>query len=109
MQNQGYTFPFLLRNQSDLSDVQPEDIEDVSRKYRAFLGVEYESDTIKKVYIRREDGTLEREVYVISLIEQKSDIDYDVAMQLLRYMTVNQLSTFFLHVHTPVQDNLPIV
>ena len=26
--------------------------------------------------------------YVISLIEHKSDIDYDVAMQLLRYMTV---------------------
>ena len=68
--------------------MQPEDIEDVSSKYRAFLGVEYESDTIKKVYIRKTDGSLEREVYVISLIEHKSDIDYDVAMQLLRYMTV---------------------
>ena len=81
----------FLRNYTNIpifANVQPEDIEDVSRKYRAFLGVEYESDTIKKVYIRREDGTLEREVYVISLIEHKSDIDYDVAMQLLRYMTV---------------------
>ena len=80
----------FLRNYTNIpifANVQPEDIEDVSRKYRAFLGVEYESDTIKKVYIRREDGTLEREVYVISLIEHKSDIDYDVAMQLLRYMT----------------------
>ncbi|MGO5544005.1 Rpn family recombination-promoting nuclease/putative transposase [Blautia sp. HCP3S3_H10_1] len=80
----------FLRNYTNISlfaNVQPEDIEDVSRKYRAFLGVEYESDTIKKVYIRKTDGTLEREVYVISLIEHKSDIDYDVAMQLLRYMT----------------------
>ena len=89
-QNDKLTSQFL-RNYSNISlfaNVQPEDIEDVSRKYRAFLGVEYESDTIKKVYIRQEDGTLEREVYVISLIEHKSDIDYDVAMQLLRYMTV---------------------
>ena len=81
----------FLRNYTNISlfaNVQPEDIEDVSRKYRAFLGVEYESDTIKKVYIRKTDGSLEREVYVISLIEHKSDIDYDVAMQLLRYMTV---------------------
>ena len=81
----------FLRNYTNIpifANVQPEDIEDVSQKYRAFLGVEYESDTIKKVYIRREDGILEREVYVISLIEHKSDIDYDVAMQLLRYMTV---------------------
>mgnify|MGYP000419420147 FL=1 len=81
----------FLRNYTNISlfaNVQPEDIEDVSRKYRAFLGVEYESDTIKKVYIRETDGSLEREVYVISLIEHKSDIDYDVAMQLLRYMTV---------------------
>ncbi|MFR2214244.1 MAG: Rpn family recombination-promoting nuclease/putative transposase [Ruminococcus sp.] len=31
---------------------------------------------------------MKKEVYVISLIEHKSDIDYDVAMQLLRYMTV---------------------
>ena len=57
-------------------------------KYRAFLGVEYEADTIKKVYIRDTEETMKKEVYVISLIEHKSDIDYDVAMQLLRYMTV---------------------
>ena len=69
------------------ANVNPEDIEDVSSKYRAFLGVEYESDTIKKVYIRKKDGTLEREVYVISLIEHKSNVDYDVSMQLIRYMT----------------------
>lgn len=81
----------FLRNYTNIplfANVNPEDIEDVSRKYRAFLGVEYESDTIKKVHIRRQDSTEESEVYVISLIEHKSDIDYDVAMQLLKYMTV---------------------
>ena len=81
----------FLRNYTNiplLSNVMPEDIEDVSQKYQAFLGVEFEADTIKKVYIRRADGTIEREVYVLSLIEHKSVIDYDVAMQLLRYMCV---------------------
>jgi hypothetical protein len=81
----------FLRNYTNiplLSNVMPEDIEDVSQKYQAFLGVEYEADTIKKVYIRSTDGTIEKEVYVLSLIEHKSDIDYDVAMQLLRYMCV---------------------
>ena len=81
----------FLRNYTNiplLSNVMPEDIEDVSEKYQAFLGVEFESDTIKKVYIRNADGTIEREVFVLSLIEHKSDIDYDVAMQLLRYMCV---------------------
>lgn len=80
----------FLKNYTNIplfANVNPEDIEDVSSKYRAFLGVEYESDTIKKVYIRKKDGTLEREVYVISLIEHKSNVDYDVSMQLLRYMT----------------------
>ena len=79
----------FLRNYTNIplfANVQPEDIEDVSSRYRAFLGVEYDSDTIKRVYIRNVEGTLEKEVYVISLIEHKSDIDYDVAMQLLRYM-----------------------
>ena len=71
-----------------LSGVKPEDIEDVSKRYQAFLGIEFESDTIKKVYLHRADGTPDREIYVISLIEHKSAVDYDVAMQLLRYMSV---------------------
>ena len=85
----------FLRNYTNiplLSNVMPEDIGDVykrqSQKYQAFLGVEYEADTIKKVYIRSTDGTIEKEVYVLSLIEHKSEIDYDVAMQLFRYMSV---------------------
>ena len=81
----------FLRNYTNiplLSNVMPEDIEDVSQKYQTFLGVKFEADTIKKVYLRKTDGTIEGEVYVLSLIEHKSDLDYDVAMQLLRYMCV---------------------
>ncbi len=79
----------FLRDYSGLSifsDLQPEDIEDVTDHYRAFLGVEFEADTVKKVRIRVKDG--EREVFVLPLIEHKSSVDYDVAMQLLRYMDV---------------------
>ena len=66
----------FLRNYTNiplLSNVMPEDIEDVSEKYQAFLGVEFESDTIKKVYIRNADGTIEKEVYVLSLFRKVSE------------------------------------
>ncbi len=41
----------FLRDYSDLSifaDLRPEDIEDVTDRYKAFLGVEFETDTIKR-------------------------------------------------------------
>ncbi len=44
----------FLRDYSDLpifSDLRPEDIEDVTDRYRAFLGVEFEMDTVKKVRV----------------------------------------------------------
>ena len=50
--------------------------------------MEFESDTIKKVYVHSKDGKRKSEIYVISLVEHKSSVDYDVAMQLLRYMSV---------------------
>lgn len=71
------------------ADVKPEDIEDVTDRYRAFLGIEFGNDTVKKVKVRTKDkGKEYREVYVIPLIEHKSDVDYDVPMQLLRYMAL---------------------
>ena len=79
----------FLKEYTDLpifSEITPEDIEDVSERYRAFLGVEFEGDTVKKVKVRRGEG--EEEVYVVSLIEHKSSVDHDAAMQLLRYMVL---------------------
>ena len=81
----------FLKNYTGISlfsDIEAEDLEDVTKKYQAFLGVEFESDTIKKVYIHSKDGKRKSEIYVISLVEHKSSVDYDVAMQLLRYMSV---------------------
>ena len=67
-------------------NLQPEDIEDVTERYWAFLGVQFEGDTVKKVRIRDSEG--ERDVFVLPIVEHKTDVDYDVAMQMLRYMTV---------------------
>ena len=87
----------LLRNYIEMpifAGVQPEDIEDVTEKYHAFLGVEFETDTVKKVTIhtkeKDEKTQIEKnkEVYIIPLLEHKSKVEYDIAMQLLRYMTV---------------------
>lgn len=80
-----------LRNYTDIpifANVREEDVEDVTQKYHAFLGVNFESDTVKRIMIRDTNGEVQREVYVISLIEHKSSVDYDVAMQLLRYMSM---------------------
>ena len=65
-----------------LKDVQPEDIEDVTNRYVHMFTEERNSDVVKKVHI----GTEETPFYLISLIEHKSQVDYNVIMQLLRYM-----------------------
>ena len=80
----------FLRDNLDipiLKNVQPEDIEDVSEQYRPYLGIEFESDTVKKIQIRDASGKpIETPLYLISLTEHKSQVDYNVAMQLLKYM-----------------------
>ena len=65
-------------------DLRPEDIEDVSEKYQAYLGIAFETDTVKKICIRGENS--ETPLYLISLVEHKSRVDYNVSMQILRYM-----------------------
>ena len=71
-----------------LADVQPEDIEDVTERYHLFREVELQADTVKKVHIlKRGEGQLqESDIYIISLIEHKSSVDYDISMQILKYM-----------------------
>lgn len=63
-----------------------EDIEDASEHYVALLGIEFEADTVKKISIHVSDQ--EGYIYVLPLIEHKTYVDYDVAMQLLSYMVV---------------------
>ena len=65
-----------------LANVQPEDIEDVTERFVHMFTEERNSDVIKKVRINE----AETPFYLISLIEHKSGIDYNVVMQILRYM-----------------------
>ena len=72
----GYTeIPFL-------KDVQPEDIEDVTERYVRMFQEERNSDVVKKVRIHDSEVPF----YLISLIEHKANVDYNVVMQILRYM-----------------------
>lgn len=77
----------FLRDNIDiplLKSVKPEDIEDVSVRYQSYLGTEFEADTVKKIHLH---GIKEpTSVYLISLIEHKSQVDYNVTIQLLKYM-----------------------
>ena len=47
--------------------------------------MEYQADTVKKIYIR-DNMKGNFEVFLISLIEHKTDVDYNVVVQLFKYM-----------------------
>lgn len=69
-----------------LSQVQPEDIEDISERFTSIMGTKVEGDTVKRIRLKNPGGE-DRVLYAVSLIEHKSDVDYDVAMQLLHYVS----------------------
>lgn len=74
----------FLRDYIDLpylENVQPEDIEDVSEQYVTLFSEERNADRVKKVQIANE-----KPLFLISLIEHKSSVDYTVSMQIFRYM-----------------------
>ncbi len=76
----------FLRNYSGISlleNVQPEDITDETEKFRLLIGVEFEGDAVKKIQIHLSEG---QPVYVVALLEHKSKVDHDIALQLLKYM-----------------------
>ncbi len=79
----------FLRDYSNckmLENVQPEDIEDISERFTSIMGTKVEGNTVKRIRLRK-PGSEEQELYAISLIEHKSDVDYDVVMQLLHYIS----------------------
>ena len=74
----------FLRNYMDmpiLKNVKAEDKEDVTERYIPMFTEERNSDTVKRIKLS-ENQTL----FFISLIEHKTKVDYNVTMQLLRYM-----------------------
>lgn len=85
----------FLRDYADmeiLKNIQPEDIEDVSERYVPLYSTERESDTVKKVNIAKyldehnDEKTPELPLYIVSLVEHKTKVEYNVSMQILRYM-----------------------
>ena len=88
----------FLRNNFDipeLKNVRPEDIQDISERYLPYLGTEFISDSVKKVRVfdinknpetQSEENAEDAPPFLISLIDHKSLVDYDIAMQMLRYM-----------------------
>jgi len=62
-------------------EIRPEDIEDVSDQFVPLFAEERNADRVKKVHIKQ--GT---PFFLISLIEHKSTVDYNVSMQIFRYM-----------------------
>ena len=70
-----------------LKDITEEDIEDVTDKYQKYLGVSFDTDTVKRIHIRDIADGSDMPMYIVSLVEHKSDVDYNVVMQLLQYMT----------------------
>ena len=80
-----------------LKNVRPEDVEDVSNRYMPLFSTERESDTVKRVDISRylpvdklplekNEDEVSLPLYIVSLIEHKTKVEYNVIMQVLRYM-----------------------
>ena len=59
-----------------LKDVKPEDIEDVTERYVHLFTEERNSDIVKKVNLK------DNSFYLISLIEHKPDVDYNVFQEM---------------------------
>lgn len=61
--------------------IHPDDLEDVSSRYVPLIAEERNSDTVKKVKIANE-----MPFYFVSLIEHKTQVDYNVSIQIFRYI-----------------------
>lgn len=92
----------FLRDYTDieiLKNVRPEDIEDVTEKYQAYLGISFETDTVKRIHIKEFNENIP--MYLISLIEHKSDVDYNVSMQQLLHEDAMSLLMMINKVQNP--------
>ncbi len=61
----------------ELKNVRPEDIEDVTERYIPMFTEQRDADVVKKVHLPGGEDIF------IALIEHKSDVDYNVVMQIL--------------------------
>lgn len=64
-----------------MKEVQPEDIEDVSSQYVPLIAEERNADRVKKIKVKGYSP-----FFLISLIEHKTRPEYNISMQIFRYM-----------------------
>ena len=76
----GYTGIDLLK------DVQPEDIEDISERFLWLWQEERDSDSVKKIHLRDCPDSGTDTLFLITLIEHQSTVDYDMSFRILRYI-----------------------
>ena len=67
-----------------MKEVKPEDIEDVSEQFVPLFAEERNADRVKRVNIRGENP-----FFLVSLIEHKTDIEYNVCMHEARQKDIN--------------------
>lgn len=69
-------------------DVKPEDIEDVSAEFTPMFSEERYADRVKKIKIHTESENTAKEVtfFLVSVVEHKTQVDYNIHMQIFRYM-----------------------
>ena len=79
----------FLRGYTDielLKDVQPEDIEDVTDRFISIWQEERDSDTVKKIRLKNQQDI--DTLYLITLIEHQTKVDYDMSFRILRYIVL---------------------
>ncbi len=67
-----------------LKDIRPEDVEDVSGQFVPMFEEERNADRVKRIHIRGEEGA--PPFFLLSIIEHKTKVEYNVCMQIFRYM-----------------------
>jgi hypothetical protein len=73
----------LLRDYTNmdlLKNIRPEDIEDVTERFIPMFTEQRDADVVKKVHLAPNED------FFVTLVEHKSGVDYNVVMQILRYM-----------------------
>lgn len=63
--------------------IYPEDIEDVSEQFVPLFENERNADSVKKINVRNGEP-----FYLLSIIEHKTQVDYNVSMQIFRILII---------------------
>ena len=66
-----------------LKDVAPEDVEDLSERFLPLFQDSKDSDTVKRVNLKGDTP-----LFVITIIEHESQVNYKTSFKMLQYITL---------------------